>query len=248
MYEKQNKEKVFEVFEVKIFNKVVGLKWSCASELEMTQFCTKLSIFLPVFRSWWWSPRTVTQVIAAPPGSIFVTRSVGVQKLTSHCYTGVRSWPYGHDTLREHLLWRHMEGCWEWSRSTDTPVWMFQVGATTYFIYFWPFACGQWNIPHTYVALRYFWILFAIFWEYTAVETVVIWDTNESIWLWIKFYVTPPHWHDPGRWNPCPRKTRTYLFYIVNIMGDDVLVRQGARASATMIFTQMNRINLDRAR
>ena len=32
-------------------------------------------------------------------------------------------------------------------------------------------------------------------------------------------------------------KTRTCLFYIVNIMGADVLVTQGARASATMILT-----------
>ena len=35
-----------------------------------------------------------------------------------------------------------------------------------------------------------------------------------------------------------------YLFYVVNIMGDDVLAMQGARASATMIFIMLNQINL----
>ena len=34
----------------------------------------------------------------------------------------------------------------------------------------------------------------------------------------------------------------TLLFYTVNIMGADVLVMQGARASATMIFTMLNQI------
>ena len=33
------------------------------------------------------------------------------------------------------------------------------------------------------------------------------------------------------------------LFYIINIMGADVLATQGARASATMIFTMLNQIN-----
>ena len=32
-------------------------------------------------------------------------------------------------------------------------------------------------------------------------------------------------------------KVKIYLFYIVNIMGADVLVTQGARESATMILT-----------
>ena len=32
--------------------------------------------------------------------------------------------------------------------------------------------------------------------------------------------------------------------YIVNIMGGDVLATQGAKASATMIFTMLNRIDL----
>ena len=37
--------------------------------------------------------------------------------------------------------------------------------------------------------------------------------------------------------NPSLYKTRTDLFYIVNIMVADVLVTPGARASATMILT-----------
>ena len=59
------------------------------------------------------------------------------------------------------------------------------------------------------------------------------------------FYVIPPHWHDPGTcsWNPSSIKTITYLFYIANIMAADVLVTQGARASATMIFLILNQIN-----
>ena len=43
-----------------------------------------------------------------------------------------------------------------------------------------------------------------------------------------------------GNWNPSLCKTRTYLFYIVNIMGADVLAMQGARASAKIIFTMLN--------
>ena len=57
------------------------------------------------------------------------------------------------------------------------------------------------------------------------------------------YYVILPHWHDAGSWNPTSSKRKTYLFYIVNIMGADVLATQGARASATMIFTVLNRIN-----
>ena len=44
-------------------------------------------------------------------------------------------------------------------------------------------------------------------------------------------------------WNTSSSKTRTYLFYIVNIMGADVLPTQGVRASATMIFTMLNWID-----
>ena len=44
-------------------------------------------------------------------------------------------------------------------------------------------------------------------------------------------------------WNPSSSKTRTCLFYIVSIMGADVLATQGARTSATMMFTVLNQIN-----
>ena len=57
------------------------------------------------------------------------------------------------------------------------------------------------------------------------------------------FCVIPPHWHGTCSWNPFSSKTRTYLFYIVNIMGADVLAIQGARASATMLFTMLDQIN-----
>ena len=38
-------------------------------------------------------------------------------------------------------------------------------------------------------------------------------------------------------------KTKAYLFCIVNMMAADVLAMPGARASATIIFTTLNRIN-----
>ena len=56
-------------------------------------------------------------------------------------------------------------------------------------------------------------------------------------------YLIPPHWHDTGSWNPSSCKTRTYLFYIVNIMAADDLSTQGARASATMILTMLHHIH-----
>ena len=37
------------------------------------------------------------------------------------------------------------------------------------------------------------------------------------------FCVISPHWYHAGSWNPSSNKTRTYLFYIVNIMAADVL-------------------------
>ena len=40
------------------------------------------------------------------------------------------------------------------------------------------------------------------------------------------FYVNPPHLHDTGSWNH-PFSKAIYLFYIVNIMGADVLATQG---------------------
>ena len=57
---------------------------------------------------------------------------------------------------------------------------------------------------------------------------------------WVTAVKHPPHWHDTGSWNPPSSKIRTCLFYIVNIMGADVLATQGARASATMIFTVLS--------
>ena len=59
----------------------------------------------------------------------------------------------------------------------------------------------------------------------------------------MSLYVIIPHWHDTGSWNLSSYKARTYLFYIVNIMDTDVLVTQGARASATIIFTMFDRNN-----
>ena len=40
-----------------------------------------------------------------------------------------------------------------------------------------------------------------------------------------------------------PQVSQVYLFYIVNIMGADVLATQGARAPAPMILTMLNQIN-----
>ena len=37
------------------------------------------------------------------------------------------------------------------------------------------------------------------------------------------FCVISPYWYNAGSWNPSSNKTRTYLFYIVNIMAADVL-------------------------
>ena len=56
------------------------------------------------------------------------------------------------------------------------------------------------------------------------------------------FYVMPPHWHDTCSWNSSSCNTRTYLVYIVNIMGSDVLATQGVRASATTIFTMLTEL------
>ena len=58
-----------------------------------------------------------------------------------------------------------------------------------------------------------------------------------------EFYVISPYWHETGSWISTLRKIRRCLFYMVNIMGADVLATQGARVSATMISTMLNRIN-----
>ena len=61
------------------------------------------------------------------------------------------------------------------------------------------------------------------------------------------FYVIPPHWYNTGYntggWNPSSNKTRTYPFYRVNIVVAGVLATQGARPSAAMLLTQLNRDN-----
>ena len=61
---------------------------------------------------------------------------------------------------------------------------------------------------------------------------------NKKIYLHFMSFL---HVDMPQSWNPLSCKTKTYLFYIVNIMGADVLATQGARASATMILTWLNR-------
>ena len=48
-------------------------------------------------------------------------------------------------------------------------------------------------------------------------------------------HIILPHWHDTGSWIIYSCKTWTYPFCIVNMMGADGLVTQGARASATML-------------
>ena len=57
------------------------------------------------------------------------------------------------------------------------------------------------------------------------------------------FCVIPPYWHDAGSWNLLFSKIRTYLLYIINIMGVDVLMMVGARASATIILPMLNWMN-----
>ena len=65
-----------------------------------------------------------------------------------------------------------------------------------------------------------------------------------NIIIYSHFDAFMPHWRGC---NPSSCKTRTYLFYIVNIMAADDLVTQWGRASVTMIFTMLNRINADPA-
>ena len=47
------------------------------------------------------------------------------------------------------------------------------------------------------------------------------------------FHVIVPYWQDTGSWNLSSSKTRTHLFYIVNIMGADVLATQGGITGIT---------------
>ena len=78
-----------------------------------------------------------------------------------------------------------------------------------------------------------------------AQNSPTLYELNFSVGTktYIIFYVIYPHWHCTGCWDSPSSKTRTYLFYIVNIMVADVLAMEGARASATMTFTMLNRIN-----
>ena len=81
-------------------------------------------------------------------------------------------------------------------------------------------------------------------WWYTYPLTLYVVNFSEEKKIHIfTFYVIPPLWHDTDSWNPSSSKTRTYPFYLVNIMGADVLVTQGARASATMILAWLNQDN-----
>ena len=41
----------------------------------------------------------------------------------------------------------------------------------------------------------------------------------------------------------CTQTVETFLFYIVNITGADVLAKQGARTSAYIILAKLNRVN-----
>ena len=51
--------------------------------------------------------------------------------------------------------------------------------------------------------------------------TLYVLNFSEEIKHIFIFHVIPPHRYDTGGWNPSPSRTRTYLFYIVNIMGAD---------------------------
>ena len=87
-------------------------------------------------------------------------------------------------------------------------------------------------------------------WDSTVLASVGFWLTlymlnfsAEPIICIYNFYI-PPHWQDIGSWNPSSCKTRTCLFHTANIMAADDLATQGARTSAAMILTKLNRDNL----
>ena len=82
----------------------------------------------------------------------------------------------------------------------------------------------------------------------------ICWKHPTGVWITIKnhfkpkffrgnikhiftFHIIPLHWYHTGGWNPSSNKTRTYPFFIVNIMAAGVLATQGARTSAAMILT-----------
>ena len=83
-------------------------------------------------------------------------------------------------------------------------------------------------------------ICISVYWYHDPVNPLC---AKFSKWTNIfTFDVIPLHWHETGSWSPSSSKTRTYSFYLVNIMVADVLATKGARESATIIFTLMNRI------
>ena len=69
----------------------------------------------------------------------------------------------------------------------------------------------------------------------------ILFKENINIYMYLHFmsFLT----NKTRSWNPSSSKTRTCLFYIINIMAADVLATQGARASTNMILIQLNQVN-----
>ena len=89
------------------------------------------------------------------------------------------------------------------------------------------------------------WSQFACWWPSTIRHQDICRHCDDQVWVYVyrtwmlnplranffqrehkhifTFCVISPHWYDTGSWNPSSNKTRTYLFYIVNIMAADVL-------------------------
>ena len=53
----------------------------------------------------------------------------------------------------------------------------------------------------------------------------------------LTLYIIPVHLHVAGGCNPSSCKEWPYLFYIINVMGGDVVAMQETKASATMVLT-----------
>ena len=64
---------------------------------------------------------------------------------------------------------------------------------------------------------------------------------GNKIYIYILCHSSILTWH--GVWNTLSRKTQTYLFYIVNILASDALVR----ASKAIILTMLDRIRYNRS-
>ena len=64
---------------------------------------------------------------------------------------------------------------------------------------------------------------------YLSLLNLYMLNFSEGTKTYIYINVIPPHWHDTGIWNSSSSKTKTYLLYIINIMGADVVTvsRQG---------------------